>query len=883
MVKQHTINSLLEKAVSEFKEDVAVISQENQNYKNYSYREIYEQIKKTASFFKKVGLEEGSHCLLLLENRLEWLISYFALICNGAICVPLNPDLRVNEILNLAKDCQAKKIISSQKIYQDKLKKDRDSLPEMIIVDAEKNEKEVISFSQAFDFSPKDVSEKIDPDQVASLIYTSGTTGSPKGVLLTHRNLASNLESIKKLRIIKRSDNVLAFLPLYHAYPFMVTLLAPFMLGAKITYFPVSFRKEVFLKVIKDTKITLLVAIPQFYQKLYAGVSEKLSAIPKVIRFLLFPVLRLKVKRNLGQSLRLLVSGGARLDREVGRGFQRLGFNLVEGYGLTETSPIATFNRPGKVKFGSVGTAVPGVDLRIDQPNQSGVGEICIKGSNVMKGYFKRPDLTDEVIKDDWFYTGDLGYIDREGYLFITGRKKEVIVLSSGKNIYPQDVEAAYLESPYIKEICVMSGQKEDQGAEFLFAVVVPDMEYCRRKEEADIKGKIRWQIEEISINLPIYQRIRNFAITQEELPKTALGKLQRHKIKEEHLDKSKSVREKKRSKVEDDPDITDKEKAKSIINTLSKILKKDVSINDHLELDLEIDSLGRVELATEIEAKFSLQLPDDFFLKVSTVKELILEILSYREKEVDQGSTAGDWKKILEKDPPEQIKRNLKVKTTFFDILITYPMKISLSFFFKLFLQLKVKGRQNIPSEKPFIIFANHTTYFDGFLLFAANFFKYSTETFFIGYRDIFELPAFAWAIRLARLIPIDATTRLLDSMRVASYVLDSKKILCLFPEGERAAQGKMREFKKGIGILLSELDIEALPVYIEGAFESWPRGQFLPRPHPVTVHFGEPVNAKKLVVKYKVESKNEYARISQALRLELEEIKDKVKNQKQ
>lgn len=874
MDKKQNISLLLERAFLDYKNSVAVISQEGQGYKNYTYQEIYQRIRKAASFFKDIGIGKNTHCLALLENRIEWLISYFGLIYNGAICVPLNPELRINEILNLSNDCQAKHIISSEKIYQEKLKGHQGDLPQMVIVDADQSQGKIIPFSKADTYPESDSPEPVDSDQVASLIYTSGTTGSPKGVLLTHRNLISNFESIKKLKIIKRSDNILAFLPLYHAYPFMVTLFVPFFSGAKITYFKVSLRKEVIFGTIKDTGVTILVAIPQFYQKLHTGISEKINSIPRIIRSFVFPIIKQKIRKGLGKSLRLLVCGGARLDKEVSQGFKKLGFNLVEGYGLTETSPIATFNRPGKVKFGSVGNVIPGVNLRIDKPNESGTGEICLQGPNLMKGYFRRPDLTNEVVKDGWFYTGDLGYLDKDGYLFITGRKKEVIVLSSGKNIYPLDIEEVYLESPYIKEICVMSGKKDDKSGEFLFAVVVPDLEYCRQKNEADIKGKIRWQIEEISITLPIYQRIQNFVLTQEELPKTALGKLKRYQIKEKYLDKSIRTKEEKKSSPEFDSEIGDKKTAELIINFLSQTLKKEVYLDHHLELDLEVDSLSRVELATELESKFSLKLPEDFFLKVSTVRELILEVLKFRNQGQPEGLSSQDWKKILEKDPPDSIKSKLKVKTTPFDILFTYAMKSMLFCFFKLFLRFKIHNKENIPKNKPFIICANHAAYFDGFLIFAANHLKHSTETFFIGYRDIFELSAFRWAIRFARLIPIDATTRLLDSMRAAAYVLANDQILCLFPEGERTPDGKIRPFKKGIGILLKELEVEVLPVYIKGAYQSWPRGQFLPRPHQVEIFFGKPLNYKQLLARHNLEGQDEYANISKALHLQVESL---------
>ncbi|MFO8052640.1 MAG: AMP-binding protein [Candidatus Omnitrophota bacterium] len=872
MDQKTTLSSLLAETVSRYKDEIAVISKENGEYKKYSYADVYARICKTASFFKDLGIGKDDFAGLLLENRIEWLISYFALIHNGSIPVPLNPLLRPEEILNLIKDCKAEYIISSENIYKEKLENNQNKLSKIIIIDAKKERGKIIPFSKAKDYPQREKPEEIDANQVASLLYTSGTTGSPKGVLLTHQNIASNFKSIKKLDLIKRSDNILSILPLFHAYPFMVTLIVPFLSGAKITFFRVSLRQNIIFKVVKKAGVSILVLIPQFYQNLYSKIFEKINSFPKIIQFLILPFLQLKLKKKLGNKLWLMVSGGARLEKHIGKSFKNLGFQFIEGYGLTETSPIATFNPPEKVKFGSVGIPVPGVKLKINEPDESGVGEVRIKGDNVMKGYYKRPDLTKEVIKNDWFYTGDLGFRDKDSYLYLTGRKKEVIVLSSGKNIYPQDVEGVYGESPYIKEICIISGKKERQ--ESLFGVVVPDIEFFKQRNELDIKGKIRWQIEEISTKLPNYQRIHDFTIIKEELPKTALGKIERYKVKEKYVGKQGQKQKKPKRKPEDDSDIKNKEKANKIINFISKAANKEVYLDDHLELDLGIDSLGRVELAAEAEEKFSLKLPEDFFLQVATVKDLILKIITYRKQEKGQELAGSEWKNILKKEPKAGIKKKLKIKTTFFDILVSYSMKVLLFCSFKLFLRFKIKGKENIPLEKPFIICANHTSYFDGFLIFSANFFRHSTETFFIGYREIFELPVFRWTIRLARLISIDATTQLLESMRAAAYVLANKKILCLFPEGERAAEGRLQEFKKGIGILLQELEIDVLPAYIEGSYQSWPRRKTFPRPHPVTIYFGKLTNAKKLLEKHNPKSKNQYNKISEALRLEIKEI---------
>ena len=287
--------------------------------------------------------------------------------------------------------------------------------------------------------------------------------------------------------------------------------------------------------------------VPQLYHLLHKAIFEKipnpLILLPvlkagnlarKALRLNLNKILLKKLHQKFGSSLRFFASGGARLDPKVGRGLTLLGFTILEGYGLTETSPVVTFNPLKRVRIGSVGPPIPEVKIKINNPNRANIGEILIQGPNVMKGYYKKPKETLEVLKEGWFYSGDLGFIDKKGYLHLTGRSKEIIVLSSGKNIYPEEIENHYLKSPYIKEMCVL--ETTSAGLSSLYAVVFPNVDYFRKTREINIQGKIRWILENLSKELPSYKRIMGFAIAKEELPKTRLGKLKRYEIKAGYL-----------------------------------------------------------------------------------------------------------------------------------------------------------------------------------------------------------------------------------------------------------------------------------------------------------------------------------------------------------
>ena len=315
-------------------------------------------------------------------------------------------------------------------------------------------------------------------------------------------------------------NNFLSILPLYHTYAFMVTLLVPLLKGATITYAK-SFKPEDLTSIIRQTDVTILVGVPQLFSLIYKSILEKIKKIPFFLMPIFIPFLKQQLRKRFGNSLRFFVSGGARLDPAVAKGLSKLGLKVIEGYGLTETSPVVSLNPPERLRFGSVGRPIPGVEVRIQNPDRYGVGEIFIRGPNVMRGYFQQPDLTAQVIcPEGWFQSGDLGYLDKTGYLFITGRKKDVIVLGSGKNIYPEELEEYYSQSPYIKEICVFEKSEEQFGQKvnLLFAVVVPEFEYFRNQRQMNIRDKIRWELENLSSSLATYKRIMGFIISKEVL-----------------------------------------------------------------------------------------------------------------------------------------------------------------------------------------------------------------------------------------------------------------------------------------------------------------------------------------------------------------------------
>jgi long-chain acyl-CoA synthetase len=867
------IHQLFSRVASSVPDKVALQIKREGLWQRFTYKEIEALALKVGAFLIRAGLRKTDNVGLILENRPEWAVIYLGIMYAGLACVPIDIQLPDDELRNILNDCQARIIFTSHNLFLTKINPEiRSRLHKIVILDADKEGDSIVAFSKILERKDEKISwPNVSAADTASLIYTSGTTASPKGVILSHGNLCSNFRSINTLRICLPCDNLLSILPLHHTYPFTVTLLTPLLLGAQATYCA-SFKPEELTNIINEAQVTILVGVPQLFALLYKAISTKLQRIPSIFRFLLGPILRIKVRKSLGKSLRLFVSGGARLPPDVAKGLYNMGIKVIEGYGLTETSPVVSLNPPHKVKFGSVGKPVPDVEVKILDPDRAGVGEVLIKGPNVMQGYFRREDLTAEVLRGGWFHSGDLGYFDKEGYLFLTGRAKDVIVLSSGKNIYPEELEEVFLsQSPYIKEMCILSATEEKFGKESdsLYAVIVPNLEYFRQKNEINVHEKIRWELENISKKLASYQHIMGFCVAKDELPRTLLKKVKRYQVRQMYSPEVICSEEKREKPLSaEDASLLKAELSQKILAYLSGELKKKVYLDSHLEIDLGIDSLSRVELGLGLEALLKMHIPSRITEKAFTVKELILslqEIITYPElSESKPGEEERKtWPQILKDDPPAEVRDKIRLYAGFFENFLTFVFKSAFWLGLKAFWFLKIEGRQRIPKHGPYIFCSNHASYLDGFVLFSSIPFNSAANIFFLGHAKIFEHPLIAWAIKLARLIPIDPAVHLTPAMQACSFVLAHQKNICIFPEGSRSISTELGNFKKGIAILAKELNIPVIPVYIQGSHYSWPRGTKFPRPYPLKIIFGKPVRWQDFG--------DDYAAITQGLRKEV------------
>jgi long-chain acyl-CoA synthetase len=556
--------------------------------------------------------------------------------------------------------------------------------------------------------------------------------------------------------------------------------------------------------------------------------------------------------------MRYLVTGGSRFDPSIARDFYSFGIDVLNAYGLTETTGGAFINPPGHVVFGSVGKPFPGVEAKIidPQPVEEGApaaGEIAIRGAIVMKGYWNRPGPTAEVLRDGWFYTGDLGYFDADGNLFITGRRKEVIVLTNGKNVYPEEIEAHYQQAQYIKEICVMAleARPGDPTSERLHAVIVPNFDLLRERKIVNAKEAIRFEIEALSHKIASTKRLGSYDIWQEDLPRTTTRKLKRFQIE-------KKVRELKEKGVGDsevgtEKPLSDDEKlwleredvkrALAIVQESSRNQLATLRPTYNLELDLGLDSMQRVELLTALEQQLGGAVPESQLGEIYSVRDLVDAVLASAARGEGQGGGAAPaWSTILSEPvtDPEVLalaRHNIFADVPFFLLGRLIYLMARGPF------HLKISGLENLPKKGPYLICSNHQSYIDPLVMAGALPWDLFRETFALGTSDIFGKGFMRLLARWIRVVVLDPDANLVPAMRAGAFGLKQGRILILYPEGERTNTGDPTIFRKGAAILSVHTQAPIVPVAIEGFYKAWPRHEKYPKFANLQLIFGKPI----------------------------------------
>lgn len=534
-----------------FKEN---LGKPNQKVVEKTYKEVKEEIECLGTVLLKMGLE-NKKIALIGSNRYEWCESYFAITTSNMVVVPLDKALPEQEIRNLIQRSKADAVIFEDKYSEifKKLKEENSTLKYYINMDLKEEKDGVLSFKKLLvegkklledgDTKYKDI--KIDNEKMSVLIFTSGTTSAAKGVMLSQKNITSNIIAMAKMSKMYETDVLLSFLPLHHTFECTITFLYGFYSGATVAFCD---GLKYIANNLQEYKISVFVAVPlvleTIYKKIQKGIKKQgkekiVNIMSKIANFLLiFHIdIRRKVFKSvldqLGGNLRIAYFGAASMDKNIIKGYNNFGIDTVQGYGLTETSPLLAAETDKEHCPGSVGMAPFNVKIRLENVDEKGIGEIVAKGPNVMIGYYEDPQATKEAIKDGWFHTGDLGYYNKDGYLFIAGRKKEVIVLKNGENVFPSDIEFLVNELPYVQESLLYS--KENSKGELTLGIkVVYDdtliKEKFGEKSKKEYKDLIWEDIKEINQKLPVFKRIKELIITTEPLEKTTTQKIKRFK-----------------------------------------------------------------------------------------------------------------------------------------------------------------------------------------------------------------------------------------------------------------------------------------------------------------------------------------------------------------
>ena len=809
-------------------------------YKNKEY--TYKDLIREAKYISKVlGIEKGEKVVNFMENRPEFICSFFGIWNSKGVPINIDAGYTAEELEYILTDADPKVIMTSNKnlkVAEEAIKLSGKNI--RIINCDEIKSPEDFEVDEYVIYSPE-------PEDIGVLLYTSGTTGKPKGVVLTFDNLMSNVDAIIEIKMATPKDRLLALLPYHHVLPLSINLLMAIHIGTLVVLID-ELSASAILGALQKYKITIVVGVPRLWEMIHKGLMEKIKSskianllfelCKKVKSVTLSKIVFKKVHQALGGNIRYLVSGGAKLDPNIMDDFKVLGIKVLEGYGLTETSPIIAFTRPDDVCIGTVGKTIPGVEVKIADD-----GELLVKGRNVLKEYYNKPEATKEA-KDEngWFHTGDLGKIEN-GYITIIGRKKEMIVLSNGKNINPIDIENEIAKgSDLIKEIAVMEHNNH------LLALVYPDFKLIKERSITNITETLKWDIiDSYNINAPAYRKILEIKVVKDEFPKTKLGKLRRFMLKDilKNLEDGGENAHKERP---EDPESKTRE-----FQTLAQYIKEEKGENiypdSHIEIDLGLDSLDIIQLNSFIEKTFGFKIKEEETVDLKVIKD-ICEYIRKNSKEYHLEKI--NWSEILKESIDYPLPSSNMIWLT----------KIFFAPILKFYLGLKIKGIEKL-SKEPRIIICNHESFIDAFAvqrLFKGDMLK---NTYYFAIKKHFDKAGLRFMANHGNIILMDINENLKESLQISAEVLKEGKNLVIFPEGARTRDGKLQDFKKFFGILSKELNIPVTVLGIDGAYESMPFGSIFPRPAKIKLEVLGEVNPSGLSVEEIVNNSKEIIRV--------------------
>src|ERR1700691_180990 len=774
---------------------VALKLQRNDQIESCTYAELRQMAESIGRWIDENKFVRGSRLAILADNHPRWVAAYLGIIASSCTVVPFDTALHADQLTKLLKDsgtsllfCDAKHAATAREAVTD-LKLG------LVLMDPDRMAKNApephwaaalpaIFAAGKGNFQPV----PSNAEDIASLLYTSGTTADPKGVMLTHSNFIGEVEAVFNWVDLGPMDALLGVLPMFHVLAQMANLLLPLVKGSRVVYLETLNTTEL-LRALRERNITAFAVVPQFFYLIHERIFEEIenrgALTQKVFKALVAfyrslrkvgvnagSILFGKIHQTLGQKMRYLVTGGSRFDPEIATDFHNLGIDVLQAYGLTETTAAVFANSPNNNVIGSVGKAMKGVegkivDLQPQEDDSPATGEIVLRGAVVMRGYWNRPDATAAVLREGWFYTGDLGYFDADGNLFLTGRRKEVIVLSNGKNIYPEEVEAHYLKSPYIKELAVLGLEgKPGEGGDRLHAVIVPNFDVLRQKKIVNAKEVIRYDIESLSQQIASTKRIGSYEIWQEDLPRTTTRKIKRFEVE-------KRVKPNQSRRVSDDADLPserpltpdaaawlgppDVQRGLNIVREAARTAPPPLRPTLSLELDLGLDSMQRVELLSHIEEQLGGNVEESQLAEIYTLRDLVDAVLQSAASGAGGSGTRATfagWTAILAEEP---------AAADVISLAQPQPLSDAFWYMFSRLIQvvardrfdLHVRGIEKLPKSGACILSSNHQSYLDPVVLASILPPEVFKKVFAVGTSEIFGK---GFMLRLARSLRVGA-----------------------------------------------------------------------------------------------------------------------------
>ena len=821
--------------------------------RSVTYGELFGQVARYALLTPK-GKETKT--VILSENRQGWVYAFFSVWLNEGIAVPVDASSTADDVAYILRDCRPDAVwVSKEKepVLAEALRLVRKAdlqdvggqregestnwqEPQVLLLDEQEEDASgplPLSLQQgegekaareSFSLPWTALSEP-DNDDTAVIIYTSGTTGSPKGVMLSYANLMANVRSVSQdVPIYNDRRRALVLLPLHHVLPLMGSLIAPLYMGAGIAICP-SLSGADIMETLNRGKVAIIIGVPRLWQTLYRTMKQRIDA-HFLTRFLFWLCEKAQsralsrfifksIRTKMGGHITYCVSGGAALDLEIGKGLKTLGLDVLEGYGMTEAAPVIAFTRPDDIRPGCAGKALPAVQCELRN------GELYAKGRNIMQGYYHRPEETAAVLQDGWLRTGDLATIDKDGHITITGRTKEIIVLSNGKNVNPAELEYRLEKfTEQVKEAAVLpDGDK-------LCAILVPQAEWAKGKDDAEQEERLKEEVlQPYNQTVEPYKKVMSLFVYHGDLPRTKLDKLQRFKLA--------SLLQ---AGVHSAPKPQLMEPTFEEYRLIKQYILKEKHLDelrptDNLETDLAFDSLDNVGLQGFLQNTFGLDLTVEAMGRFRHITELAEYVANFK---TQMEMAEVDWHSILHEEHPD-----VKLPDTW----PTGPWIVqTFKTFFKMQFRLAAKGVKNIPADRSFILAANHQSYLDGMFVMSYVQRQQIRNTYFFAKEKHVNTPVRRWLASRHNVVVLEQNN-MKRSIGKLGDVLRQGKNLIIFPEGTRTADGNLGEFKKMFAILSVELQVPIVPVVIHGAFEALPRGKKWPLPKKIMVEYLPPV----------------------------------------